>query len=840
MSHDLNRVSNDTLSSIGDTLDAGLRVAFGQSEGTSRISVLEQLSDRLGDRERILLRQDPDVSIPMVRPLNHVGDGPGDSRSRYQIVGEIAQGGIGVVLLGRDVDLGRDVAMKVLRPDHCDRPAMIRRFVEEAQIAGQLQHPGILPVYELGLGEEGRPYFTMKLVRGQTLSGQLAQRPDVDHDRQRFLRIFAQVCETMAYAHAKGVIHRDLKPSNIMVGAFGEVQVVDWGLAKVLTRDREANGTCLPDYSRSGHQIATVRTESDGAESLVGSVMGTPAYMCPEQARGETDRLDERADVFALGAILCELLSGSPPYPPGAADAIALAGRADLRAAHERLDGCAADEDVVALARRCLSPAKEARPRNAGTVAAEMNKYLESLERRAHESALAAAEAGARVAGERRARRLTLALALTFIIGLGLMGGGWAWVAGKDHEREKLATQRLNEVLDSAAVLLGEAKAARIGDQTRWARALTAGEHVGTLLHSGQVDVGAARRASEFLAQLKKADTDRRTIDRIEEAVTVGATHEDLESWLWMEQALRTAFREYGIDVDTLSKEQVAERIRASDMAARLADGLELWIGTNFHLGDFGERRFTIPQLLEWVNVLYAADPDPFRTELRKLIYTGRPEIEKLRALSATCNYATTPPRTLSWLATAFAMGGDSEGGIETFRKAVMLHPDDFMLNFDFAYQLMPAGRHREAVPYLHRCIAIRPNVGGVWRKLGVALREAGEPAEAIGALRESIRLQPGHAATFVDLGRSQKANGDAEGAIASFREAVRLKPNQAAGHGYLGQALLESGRLEEARIELKRCQELAAGDSSWKEPSAEWLKRCETMIQRQAGQPSK
>src|SRR5262249_15113593 len=137
-----------------------------------------------------------------------------------------------------DPGMGRDLALKILLDRHRQRPDLIERFVEEAQICGQLQHPGIVPVYELGALADRRPFFTMKLVKGRTLAAHLAARSDPEWPR--FLSIFEAVCQTVAYAHARGVIHRDLKPSNIMVGAFGEVQVMDWGLAKVLSRDGDA------------------------------------------------------------------------------------------------------------------------------------------------------------------------------------------------------------------------------------------------------------------------------------------------------------------------------------------------------------------------------------------------------------------------------------------------------------------------------------------------------------------------------------------------------------------------------------------------------------------------
>ncbi len=158
---------------------------------------------------------------------------PTEAATRYRIDGEIGHGGIGSVKRGYDPRMGRDIAIKVLLEKHAGNVELKRRFVEEAQIGGQLQHPDVVPVYELGQSPDQRPYFTMKLVKGQTLATQLAKRATPQDNLPRFLTIFEQVCQTVAYAHARRVIHRDLKPSNVIVGSFGEVQVTDWGLAKV-------------------------------------------------------------------------------------------------------------------------------------------------------------------------------------------------------------------------------------------------------------------------------------------------------------------------------------------------------------------------------------------------------------------------------------------------------------------------------------------------------------------------------------------------------------------------------------------------------------------------------
>ena len=200
--------------------------------------VLKSLAASIGQVPRILLSDTAGGTTepPLVNPSSAEMPPLADRPVRVQLLGEIARGGMGVILKGRDPDLGRDLAVKVLLEAHREKPDLVRRFVEEAQIGGQLQHPGVVPVYELGTFGDRRPYFTMKLVKGQTLADLLAERESPTEDRPRFLSIFEQMCQTTAYAHARDVIHRDLKPTNVMVGSFGEVQVMDWGLAKVLPK----------------------------------------------------------------------------------------------------------------------------------------------------------------------------------------------------------------------------------------------------------------------------------------------------------------------------------------------------------------------------------------------------------------------------------------------------------------------------------------------------------------------------------------------------------------------------------------------------------------------------
>jgi hypothetical protein len=355
---------------------------------------------------------------------------------------------MGVVLKGRDVDLGRDVAVKVLLERHLDKPEMVRRFIEEAQIGGQLQHPGIVPVYELGRLPDARLYIAMKLIRGRTLAELLEGRADPTAGRAQHLSTFEQVCQAVAYAHACGVVHRDLKPSNVMVGSFGEVYVMDWGLAKVLDRGGIADEERSLRGRADEEPVRTLRTGSTADDSRAGSVLGTPTYMAPEQARGQLDTLDERADVFGLGAMLCEILTGLPPYTGANGNEVyRKAERADLGDALARLDACGAEAELVALAKSCLVAPPRDRPRNAGVVAAALSAHLAGVQERLKVAELARVRAEARAAEERKRRLLVVGLAASLFALVVLVGGGGLWLARQRAARLEAADRRMVEKL---------------------------------------------------------------------------------------------------------------------------------------------------------------------------------------------------------------------------------------------------------------------------------------------------------------------------------------------------------------------------------------------------------
>ena len=313
--------------------------------------------------------------------------------ARYAIETEVGKGGMGAVMRIHDRHLHRRLAMKVLlersapRDEEEKRLAhqLLGRFLEEAQVTSQLDHPGVVPVHELGLDQNGKVYFTMRLVKGRTASDvfALAREEQEGWTTTRALEVVLKVCDTMAYAHDKGVLHRDLKPSNVMVGRFGEVYVMDWGLAKVLGQADRHDLRIRKDESTGVSRIDSARRrdeESDAGSSVVsmdGQQLGTPSYMPPEQARSEP--LDQRADVYAIGAMMYELLTGRAPYTaPGARPSPYRILNEVIDGPPKRIEDLAkgVPAELVAIVERAMHRERDGRYANVLELAADVRAFL--------------------------------------------------------------------------------------------------------------------------------------------------------------------------------------------------------------------------------------------------------------------------------------------------------------------------------------------------------------------------------------------------------------------------------------------------------------------------------
>ena len=337
--------------------------------------------------------QDPNKTVDIRTSEPEVGGrgpnravAPADSArpsTRFEFNGEVGRGGMGEVHACADHYLGREVVAKILHAKYLERPVVVARFRDEIRITGRLEHPGVVPIYEAGVLPDGRPFFVMQRVWGLTLRQILDERPEPGEGRTRLLKVFEQICQTMAYAHAQGIIHRDLNPTNIMVGVFGQVKVMDWGLAKSLEESGRAE-TAPAREDPGGRGVGEPAASANTAHTQFGSVMGTLAYMPPEQAAGDIHRLDERCDVFGLGAILCEILTGQPPYTStGGVELLRSAIGGDLIGAFARLDQSWADPCLIALAKSCLAGDIAQRPRDAGAVVDHLGHYFEMALRQA-------------------------------------------------------------------------------------------------------------------------------------------------------------------------------------------------------------------------------------------------------------------------------------------------------------------------------------------------------------------------------------------------------------------------------------------------------------------------
>jgi serine/threonine protein kinase len=676
----------------------------------------------------------------------HLSAPPVDAPSvpGYRITAEIARGGMGRVYAGHDLTLDREVAIKTLLGG-----ADADRFVTEAKITARLPHPGIPPVHALGTLADGTPYLAMKLIRGHTLAELLQKRSSPLDGLPRFVQIFEQIAQAVGFAHAHGVIHRDLKPLNVMVGALGEVQVMDWGLAKHLASGEHQRPEQLPE-------------DENVTQTAAGTILGTPGYMAPEQARGEV--VDVRADVFSLGATLAVILTGQPAIVGASKrEVIEKAARADLADVRKRLTNSGADGELIELALSCLSADVAQRPVDGRAVAALVAAYWVGVEARLKQAETERTEALVREA-EQRKRRRTVQVAAGVIAVVLLAGLGvslWQMFRAVDAEgqanRNLKAEQqaRADETMARQQAVLSEQRAVQERAATEVARRRT-----------------------------------RQALDEMSSQV--------IEDWLSRRGQLEPAQRAFLVKALNYYEDFAQESGSSEEARAAVADANLRVANMRSRLGQHSEAETAYRRAVD----LYAnlAEKIPTVPEYRHKLAGSCTSLGHLltdtgRALEAESAYRKA-------LAIRRQLVVDFPK-VPEYRQALGASHNNLGILFK------DTGRSREAESAYREALAIRqklaaeyPTVpqyrqqlGAIQNNLGLLLADTGQPAKAKSAYGDALKVQKQLAADFttipqfrVELARSYNGlgsvltdTGHVEEAQSSYRDALTIQKGLAA-----------------------------------------------------------
>lgn len=663
------------------------------------------------------------------------GPGPFPKICGFDILELLGSGGMGRVYWARDLSLGREVAIKVLHERFGHDSEFRKRFLQEAAITSQLQHPCILPVHEQGISADGRPYLVMKLVQGRTLAELMDRRGDPSGELPRFLAIFRQICLALAYAHARGVLHRDLKPGNVMVGAFGEVYVTDWGLAKILQDHPGPDEALPPPFPEDTRCSLPGMVETTATQAII----GTLAYMAPEQARG--DACDRRSDVFGLGAILFEILSGVPPFfrkEDAETYAAEPARQGDLAGAKLLLDQIETDEELKEIARKCLASDPADRPGDGEEVLREVDAYLEGVQERRRRAELVQAEVTVKSVEHRKRRGLRWALTVLSMVALIAGSGGYYWLSSLDHrQRSEMLRQTkvVAEALEAQPQLLDRFRWHEAKAVLRQARELQ-GNHPTPDLETSlreaerhlQLVVSFDRLLQDSMGAVPgdgKSTPLAKSMRRkglATVAVTAGLDPAPLAS------AYERFFADLAIHPDQMSPDRTFTALRNLRMASRLGPGFELWA------------LFTgKPAVRKWaLEVADLTDPDPDRKNLRDPLLWNSPDklVEKLQS----CPSRKLTPSIL------FIAGHLLRGKTAPFVQRAMVHQaNDFWSNLVAGSTLLGT-KPNEASRYYQAALALRPDSKAALNNLGRARFASGDLDEALEIYSRGLALDPAFA----------------------------------------------------------------------------------------------
>jgi tetratricopeptide (TPR) repeat protein len=668
----------------------------------------------------------------------------------YRVEALLGRGGMGVVYRAWHLRLNRAVALKMLLAGPCARPEELGRFQHEAEAVAALNHPNIVQVYDVG-DLEDRPYFTMELVERGNLADQIRGVPQPAHHAAALV---ATLAEAIHAAHQSGILHRDLKPANILLAKDGTPKVTDFGLAR--------------------------RLEGNGGLTLTGTPVGTPSYMAPEQARGKKGAIGPATDIYALGTILYELLTGRPPFRAETAVATLQQVVADEPVPPARLNP-QVPRDLATICLKCLSKEPHRRYASAAALAEDLRRFLRGEPIAARR--VARLERFARWA--RRSPAAAALLAITLLVATTLLGVG-GWLVGQ-------------QIVTARAVEADLREADRLQHQSTFPEAAAPLEQARSRLGDGgpfwlYPVVEAARRDHEFLVRLETIRLKRFTLVEGKQPHAALLRFNRAQA----DQDYAEAFRDRGLGEPPGDPEGTVARVRGSKWAAHTIAALDDWAVCAAD-----------PARQDWLlEVARRADPDPWRDRVRDPAAwrDGKALAELARAVPV----AEQPvPLLLALGERLSAIGEDGAGFLQRVREQ---HPEDFWANFTLALALHRAERHpgrdlRRALAYYQKALEIRPQALAVRNGLGVDLcdwdwvwdneRDVGPGALAV--FHQVLKQDPGFAPSYNNLGVALDHKAIWPLADLMYRDALQIDPRLAPAHLNLGEIRAGSGVLDEA-----------------------------------------
>lgn len=745
---------------------------------------------------------------------------------KYPLGELLGTGGMAEVYRCSDPVIGRELAIKVLLAKHRGCPGVRGRFLEEARILGQLKHPAIVPIHNLGRLPDGRPFFTMKWVEEITLADRLNEETTFKGSPpQQLIDSFRLLCQAVAYAHGKGIIHRDIKPANVMVSpansANTTVQLMDWGLAKDLGSkqdlDSETNDqTILPTLTSADH-------------TSPGDVLGTFCYLPPEQARGEIELIKQHSDVFGLGAVFCEILTGKPPYwfssdteCPDKVVALKRAKEPKLQDAYQRLDRCGADQELIDLAKQCLSPSPEQRPASGNEVLEGINQYLEGIQKRLQQEITERAAAKARaeeekkrfeaVASEKEKRleaviqeeqkrrkvfRWATGVVVSLLLLIGL--GGWRYISEameRSHQEAMVQVEeeaRQEKTRQDISRMLNEIPPLRDRYQFNAAEAL---------LNQADSQAQALPDSDKLRALVAQARKDLamvRELDRIrqEKMIVVNSstklTYSNAKDGEYIH-----AFENYGLDIFQDNFDQTAQQIRNSAIWMELVNALDSW-----------RSHENCDLVAKLTTVLRKADDNHVRNKLRNRDF--RVNHQGNKELLDQINLDLIIPGLADYLVHQLTSNNQRQSAIDLLRKLSGQHPADFWIHHYLALLLSS----NEGIGHYRAALVVRPQSTVALNNLGLLLMKLERLVEAEESFRIAIAIDPHNPNIQNNMGLVLKKRNKFDEATQAFRTAIEINPQHVPAHKNLGALLSHMNRSPDAEELYRQLLEIAPDDAN-------------------------